>query len=272
MTQPLPLEGVRVLDLTRLLPGPFCTLMLRRMGAQIVKIEPPGGGDWVRFMAPKVGKVSAMFEALNTGKQGLTLDLKHADGAGILKRMAAQADVLVEGFRPGVMDRLGVGWEELRKVNEALTYCAISGYGADGPYAQRAGHDLNYLALAGVLGQAPPKEGPANPLPVQLADVAGGSMNAAIGILAALFDAQRTGKGRFVDVSMTEGAMQFLLPALADHFAGQTPLRAAGLLTGGAACYRVYTTLDNRELSVGSLEPQFWSAFCAAAGRPDLVS
>lgn len=246
--------------------------MLRRMGAEVIKIEPPGGGDWVRFMTPKVGDVSAMFEALNAGKQGLVLDLKNPAGAGVLKRLAASADVLVEGFRPGVMERLGVGWRELRQANPALVYCAISGYGADGPDSQRAGHDLNYLALAGVLGQAAPKQGPASPLPVQLADVAGGSMNAAIGILAALFDAQRTGHGRFVDVSMTEGALQLLLPALGDHFAGATPARGDGLLTGGAACYRVYATADGGELSVGALEPQFWAAFCAAIERPDLVA
>ena len=200
------------------------------------------------------------------------LDLKNPEGAGVLGRLAAKADVLVEGFRPGVMDRLGVGWETLRELNAALVYCAISGYGADGPYALRAGHDLNYLAIAGVLGQVSPAEGPASNLPIQLADVAGGSMNAVIGILAALFDARRTGKGRFVDVSMTEGALQFLLPTLSDLLAGTVPERANGLLTGGAACYRVYLTKDGRELSVGSLEPQFWAALCSAIERPELIA
>lgn len=246
--------------------------MLRRMGAEIVKVEGPAGGDVVRYMSPRVGPTSAMFEALNGGKRGVVIDLKHGAGPGVLKRMAAHADVVVEGFRPGVMDRLGVGYESLRAANEALVYCSISGYGQDGPHARKAGHDLNYLALAGVLGQAGPAgPGLASPMPVQVADVAGGAMNAVIGIVAALFDAQRSGRGRWVDVSMAEGSLQFLLPALADHFAGSTPQRGAGLLTGGAACYRVYRTRDDRELSVASLEPQFWAAMCAALNRPDLA-
>jgi len=262
---------VRVLDLTRLLPGPFCTLLLRRLGADVIKVEPPAGGDWVRFLPPRVGGCSALFEALHAGKRGIVLDLKHADGPAVLRRLVRGADVLVEGFRPGVLDRLGVGFEALSAERPALVWCALTGFGQDGPLAARAGHDLTYSALAGLLGRSGDAGGPPRPFGTQVADL-GGALLAALGTVAALLDARRTGRGRLVDASLTEGALALALPALAPHLAGQPAPRGEGTLDGAAASYRVYETADGRHLAVAPLEPQFWLAFCQAAGRPDLAA
>ncbi len=202
----LPLEGVRVLDLSRLLPGPYATLVLADLGADVVKVEDPEGGDYARWMPPLAGEQSGYFHALNRNKRSLALDLRRPEGSRAMRRIVRRVDVVVESFRPGVMDRLGVGWEALSRENPALVLCSISGYGQQGPYRERAGHDLDYVALAGVLGVNGPPEHPV-PLGVQVADVAGGSWPAVAGILAALLRRKATGRGAHIDVAMAEGAL-----------------------------------------------------------------
>jgi alpha-methylacyl-CoA racemase len=268
----LPLAGVRVLDLTRLLPGPFATMVLADLGADVVKVEPLDGGDWLRVLPPLAGEQSGAFHAVNRNKRSIALDLRRAEGVAAFLRLAARADAVIESFRPGVMDRLGIGWEALRAANARVVLCSISGYGQDGPYAARAGHDLDYVAIAGVLAVNGPPERPL-PLGVQVADVAGGSWPAVAGLLAALLRARATGEGAHVDVSMTEGALALLAMPLAVADARGTPLaRRRELLTGGAACYDVYRTEDGRFVALGALEPKFFAAFCAAVGRPELAS
>ncbi|MSP62996.1 MAG: CoA transferase [Myxococcales bacterium] len=264
-----PLRGLRVLDLSRLLPGPFCTLILSDLGARVDKVEDPHVGDYLRIFPPTKNGLSGRFNALNRDKRSLCLDLKRPDGRAALLRLVEHYDVVVESFRPGVMDRLGVGYAELAARNPRVVMCSISGYGQSGPYRERAGHDLNYVALAGVLAMAGPTGGAPVVPGVQLADIAGGALWGAVGILAALLAAKESGRGRQVDVSMCEGALAFLIPDLGNLDAnGLCPTRSAELLNGGAACYGVYRTSDGRYLSVAPLEPKFWAAFNAAIGRP----
>lgn len=266
----LPLSGLRVLDLSRLLPGPYATLVLADLGADVLKVEAPEGGDYLRWMPPLTGAVSWAFFALNAGKRSLALDLKHPEGAALLKALAAEADVLVESFRPGVMDRLGLGYDALSALNPRLVYCAISGYGQTGPYREHAGHDLDYMALGGAMGLAGPADRAPQVLPVQVADI-GGSLWALTAILAALHARHATGRGRFLDVSMTDGVTGFLTAALAPHLGGGAPppKRGNDVLTGGQASYQVYATQDGRFLAAAPLEPKFWLAFCQKMGRPD---
>jgi crotonobetainyl-CoA:carnitine CoA-transferase CaiB-like acyl-CoA transferase len=267
----LPLAGVRVLDLSRLLPGPYATLVLADLGADVVKLEDPRGGDYVRWMPPLAGEQSGFFHALNRNKRSLALDLRRPEGAGALLRLARRFDVLVESFRPGVMDRLGVGWEALSRENPGLVLCSISGYGQTGPYRDRAGHDIDYVALAGVLAVNGPPEAPL-PLGVQVADVAGGSWPAVAGILAALLRRGATGRGAHVDVAMAEGALSMLALQQAAAEARGSPLRRGReMLNGGGAYYGVYRTRDGRFVALGALEPKFFQAFCAAVGRPELA-
>jgi alpha-methylacyl-CoA racemase len=271
----LPLEGLKVLDLSRLLPGPYATLVLADLGATVDKVEEPEGGDYTRHMPPMKDDTSALFLALNRNKRSLTLDLKSPAGLSALKRLATQYDVLVESFRPGVMDKLGLGFETLAKENPRLIYCSISGYGATGPDRLKAGHDLNYIARSGVLAYGGARGGaPAMP-GVQMADIGGGSLFALVGILAALHERARTGVGRFVDISMTEGSLAFLHMHLGARLmmgAEAGPLqRGAEALNGGYACYGLYRTQDDRWLAVGSLEPKFFGGLCAVLDRPDLM-
>jgi crotonobetainyl-CoA:carnitine CoA-transferase CaiB-like acyl-CoA transferase len=267
----LPLTGLRVLDLTRLLPGPFATLVLADLGADVVKVEEPGGGDWLRDLPPHGGEVSAAFHALNRNKRSIALDLRRSEGAAAFLRLARRADVVVESFRPGVLDRLGVGYEALRREVPRVVLCSITGYGQDGPYARRAGHDLGYLALAGVLGANGTPDAPHAP-GVQVADVAGGAWPAVAGILAALVRRAATGEGGHVDLSMTEGALAMLTLPLGIAWARGTPIsRGRELLTGGAACYAVYRTRDGRFVALAALEPKFFAALCEGVGRPDLA-
>lgn len=267
------LDGLRVLDLSRLLPGPFCTMLLADMGAEVIKVEDARGGDYARYYPPYLDEgFGAFFATINRNKRSIGLDLKDARGVALLTELAASADVLVESFRPGVMERLGCGHEQLAEVNPGLIYCAITGYGQDGPLAARAGHDLNYLALAGVLEQ----NGRAGDAPVtpgfQLADIAGGALYAALGVTSALYRRERTGQGAFVDVSMTEGALSFHLPIHATMSRGEQVERGQGMLTGGVPCYGVYETSDGRHLAVGSLEPKFWMGLVQALGVPELAT
>jgi crotonobetainyl-CoA:carnitine CoA-transferase CaiB-like acyl-CoA transferase len=271
---PPPLAGLRVLDLTRLLPGPFATRVLADLGADVVKVEDPRGGDGLRAYPPVAapGGDGVAFHALNHGKRSLALDLSRPEGREAFLRLAARADVVVESFRPGVLDRLGVGWAALHARTPGLVLCSITGYGADGPYAGRAGHDLDYLALAGVLALSGAPAAPVLP-GVQVADLAGGAWPAVVGVVAALVGRAESGEGTHVEVSMAEGALALLSPWLAAARARGAPLaRGAELLTGAAACYGVYRTRDGRHVALGALEPRFFAAFCAGVGRPALAA
>ena len=265
-----PLSGIRVLDLTRLLPGAYCTQLLADMGADVIKIEEPGAGDYMRLTPPLVDGQSALFNAINRHKRSVALDLKTDRGKHALLRLADTAQVLVEGNRPGVMERLEIGWPLLHKRNPRLVMCSITGYGQDGPYAARAGHDLNYMAIAGGLGLNGPRDGSPVPLAVQVADIGGGGLQPAVEILAALVAVQRGGQGRWIDASMTDGAVGFLALAFAARSAGERVARGDQRLAGRYPCYRVYACKGGGHYSVAALEPKFWHALCMALERPDL--
>ncbi|MDE2764603.1 MAG: CaiB/BaiF CoA-transferase family protein [Gemmatimonadota bacterium] len=262
------LEGVRVLDLSRLLPGPFLTMILADLGADVVKVEEPLRGDYMRDFPPRGDGASGRYLSVNRNKRSVTMDLKDAGERERFLGMAARADVVVESFRPGVVDRLGVGWAALSDRNERIILCSISGYGQTGPYRDRAGHDINYLALAGVLGMSGrDPSGPPELAGVQIADLGGGAMWGAIAILTALIDRDRTGRGEHLDISMTEGALAMLAGEFGIvHAEPAPPTRGTGLLNGGAARYGVYETRDGKYLSVGALEPQFLNRLAGAAG------
>lgn len=273
MTRPGPLAGLKVLDLSRLLPGPYATLVLADLGADVVKVEEPGGGDYLRWFPPLQDDTSVLFRALNRGKRSVALDLRDPAGRADFLALAAKADVVVESFRPGVLARLGLGWDALHALNPALSLLSISGFGQSGPLSQRAGHDVGYLALAGLLSVSGGPEAPAPPH-AQLADVAGGALVGLAGLLAALVERARTGQGRWVDASMTEGVMAPLHLLLAPLLTGTgpAPARGRGLLSGERPCYGVYETADGRHLAIGALEPKFWETFCRAVGREDLAA
>ena len=267
----MPLTGIRVLDLTRLLPGAFCTMLLADMGAEVIKVEDPDKGDYMRWTPPLVDGQSVLFNSLNRNKKSLTLNLKAEAGRDLLLRLVETADVLVEGNRPGVMKRLGLGWDRLHASNPRLVMCSITGYGQDGPFAARAGHDINYMATAGGLGLNGSSGGPPVPLSVQVADIGGGGQQPAVAILGALVAVQRGGEGRWLDVSMTDGAVSWMSLILAARGGGETVARGDQRLAGRHACYRVYACKGDGFYSVGALEPKFWAALCVAVGRPDLV-
>ncbi len=270
------LEGLKVLDLSRLLPGGFCSLLLADFGADVLKVEDTGMGDYVRWAPPHYEGAdpsagSALFLSLNRGKRSIRLNLKEEGGRAVLLRLVGESDVLLESFRPGVMDRLGVGYERLREENPGLVYCAISGYGQDGPCRDRAGHDMNYLGLVGLLGLTGEAGGPPVQAAGQIADLGGGALMAAFGILAALRERDRSGQGQLVDVSMADGALAWLAMVAARHFADATVPRRGGLeLAGAYTCYRPYECSDGW-VSLGALEPKFWQAWCRGVGREDLV-
>jgi len=272
----LPLDGVRVLDLSRLLPGGYCSLLLSDYGADVLKVEDTGLGDYIRWAPPRYDGVepsaaSALFLALNRGKRSIRLDLKVRQGRDVLLRLVREHDVLLESFRPGVLHRLGVGYERLREENPRLVYCAITGYGQDGPDRERPGHDLNYLARGGLLGLSGAAGGPPVPAAGQIADIGGGALMAAFGILAALHERDRSGEGQLVDVSMTRGAQSWLALVAARHFADRAvPRRGELELAGGLPCYRPYACADGW-VTLGALEPKFWLALCAGLDRDDLV-
>ncbi|QDZ27581.1 CaiB/BaiF CoA-transferase family protein [Noviherbaspirillum sp. UKPF54] len=273
MNQPInkPLQGIRVLDLTRLLPGPMATLHLADLGAEVIKIEDPGAGDYARTMGPVRHEVSQFFVAVNRGKQFMRLDLKKEEQREEFLKLAEAADVVVESFRPGVMDKLGVGWEVLKRRNPRLVMCAISGYGQDGPLAQMAGHDINYIGLAGMLEQNVGPDGVPALSNLQVGDLLGGAQAAVQGILAALLGVKMNGCGRFIDVSMTDAVfVHNIMPLVAVNNFGRTAVPGRDLLTGGVPCYNVYRTGDGRFMAVGALELKFWESCCDVLQRPDL--
>ena len=270
------LSGVKVLDLSRLLPGGFCSLLLADFGADVLKVEDTGMGDYVRWAPPfhdgaEDSAKSALFLSLNRGKRSIRVNLKEERGREVLLRLAGEYDVLLESFRPGVLDRLGVGYERLREENPGLVYCAITGYGQDGPYRDRSGHDMNYLGLVGLLGLTGEAEGPPIQAAGQIADLGGGALMAAFGILAALRERDRSGEGQLVDVSMADGSLSWLAMVAAKHFAdGAVPQRGGLELAGRYVCYRPYACSDGW-VTLGALEPKFWQAWCHGVGREDLI-
>jgi len=265
-----PLAGVRVLDLTRLLPGAMATLHLADMGADVIKIEDTEVGDYSRSMGRVREGMSDSFRLLNRNKRAMRLDLKQPLGREAFLRLAERADVVAESFRPGVVARLGVGYDAVSAVNPRIVYCSISGYGQVGPYSQRAGHDINYVGYAGVGDQIGTAESPVVPN-FQIADLLGGALVPAMGILAALLDARSSGKGRYVDVAMTDAALAHaIFPLLGFLEQGKSPSRGTGMLDGGLPCYNVYRTKDGRFMAVGALEGKFWAALCDILGCPEL--
>lgn len=266
-----PLEGIRVLDLTRLIPGPFASLVLADLGATVDKVEDTGGGDYLRHFPPLVAEgYSAGFACLNRGKRSLVLDLKHERGREVFAKLVTGYDVLFEQFRPGVLERLGFGHERLHELNPKLVICSLTGYGQHGPLAHRAGHDLNYLARAGVLGLQGPADGAPQVPGWQMADV-GGALWAVVGILAALMERSRTQKGCHIDIAMSDAVQGFASASFGALLAGVMPPRGNDLLTGGIAPYNTYLSRDGAPMTLAALEPKFWTAFCTAVGiEPDM--
>jgi len=261
-----PLADIRVLDLTRLLPGAICTLMLADLGADVIKIENPDGGDYARWTPPLIDGMGAYFHTTNRNKRSVTLDLKTDDGRAALHKLTASADVLIESFRPGVMTRLGCDYPALRVVNPRLIYVSISGWGQQGEAAKLSGHDLNYVSMAGLIGAMNTPQ----PLGGQIADV-GGAYTAVAGITAALFRRERTGEGAYLDVALSEAALPFVSYAWVEAITQTSDDVPRGVLSGRYACYNIYKSRDGEPIALAALEPRFWENFCAAVERPDLV-
>ncbi len=279
----LPLRGIRVLDLSRLLPGGFCSLLLADFGAEVLKVEDTGMGDYIRWSPPfyegaHESARSALFLSLNRNKRSIRLDLKSDGGREALLRLVREHDVVLESFRPGVLDRLGVGYERMREENPGIVYCAISGYGQDGPKRDASGHDMNYLGLIGLLGLTGELGGEPVQAAGQIADLGGGALMAAFGILAALRERDGgehgagSGEGQMVDVSMADGALSWLAMVAGAYFAdGTVPRRGELPLAGSLICYRPYECADGW-VSLGALEPKFWQAWCRGVGREELIA
>jgi crotonobetainyl-CoA:carnitine CoA-transferase CaiB-like acyl-CoA transferase len=266
-----PLDGIRVLDLTRLLPGAFATLMLAELGAEVIKIEDPRGGDPMRRLPPLVRGRGIYDLLLNRGKKSVALDLRANGSREVLDRLIARSDIVVESFRPGTARRLGVAGPDVRARFPRVIHCAITGYGQDGPYAERPGHDLNYVSVSGFLAADRPND---RELPrMFIADIGAGAMSAVIGMLAALYSRERTGEGATLDVSMHDAALYWvMIPAARDLVDGGADAQGELPTFGAHACYNVYRTKDDRRIALGALEPKFWIAFCEAVGRGDLVT
>ena len=267
-----PLSSLKVLDFSTLLPGPFASLLLADMGAEVLRVESPSRMDLVRVLPPHDGGVSASHAYLNRNKRSIALDLKKPEAVELVKQLVAEYDIVLEQFRPGVMDKLGVGYEALKAINPRLIYVSITGYGQSGPYKDRAGHDINYLALAGLASYTGRRETGPLPLGIQAADIAGGSLHGVIGLLAAVIQRQATGQGQQVDISMTDCAFSLHGMAGAGYLAAGVEPEMENQALNGGSFYDYYRTRDGRWLSVGSLEPQFMQQFCQALGRPELAA
>lgn len=266
-----PLDGIKILDLSRYLPGPFATQFLGDFGAQVIKVEEPGG-ELGRALPPFIEGMGLRFCSVNRNKKSITLNLKKEKGKEIFLKLAEDADVVVDQFRPGVMDRLGLGYNDLNKINRGLIYCSITGYGLSGPWINKGGHDINYLNIAGVSALTIGTNGEPAMSSVQMADLAGGSLYAITGILLALFARTRTGEGQLCDISMLDGALS-LIPYTIGEWAGdgKPPEPGRGFLTGGFAMYNTYKCKDGRYVGLGAIEQIFWKGFCSKIGREDLV-
>jgi len=264
------LKSIKVLDLTRLLPGGYCAMLLGDFGAEVIKIEQPGIGDYIRWMPPYMKKESGLFLAINRNKKSMTLNLKTSQGQEIFYKLVQSADVVLEGFRPGVVKRLGIDYATVKPLNPKVIYCSLSGYGQDGPYRDYVGHDINYIGFGGILGLTGTTQDPIIP-GVQIADLAGGGMLTAIAVLAALFARERIGVGQYIDVAMLDGVVSWLSIHAGKYFVDkEIPIRGDMPLSGGAASYNIYETKDNKWISLGILEKQFWKNLCRVIGREDL--
>jgi len=266
------LKGLKIVDLSRLLPGPYCSMVLADLGAEVIKVEEPAIGDYMRFFPPKINDESLYYLPINRGKKSITLNLKSGKGKEIFKKLVEDADVLIEGFRPGVMEKLGLGYDELKKINSRLIYCAISGFGADSPLKDKGGHDLNYIAYAGILSQTIGIDGkPAIP-GVQIADIAGGAMTAVTSILSAYINCLKNGEGKYIDISMTDGSAALMSTyfTIANFLKKKTSFKK-DWLTGLYPYYNIYETSDGRYVTFGAIEEKFFNNFCKAFGREDLI-
>ncbi|MCY6482850.1 CaiB/BaiF CoA-transferase family protein [Clostridium aestuarii] len=268
----LPLEGIKILDLSRYLPGPLCTQILADFGAEIIKVEQPKTGELGRQLGPFINEESSRFYTVNRNKKSITLDLKKQEGKEIFKKIVTKFDVVVDQFRPGVMERMGLGYDTLKKINEGLIYCSLTGYGLDGPLRDAAGHDLNYLSLAGVTEQIGNCKGKPSISGVQIADTAAGSLYSVIAILLALASRQKTGKGQLCDVAMLDGSITLLAYALGEWSGSKVlPERGNETLTGGYACYHIYETKDEKYVSLGAVEGKFWAEFCERLDKNEYI-
>ncbi|MCX5918940.1 MAG: CaiB/BaiF CoA-transferase family protein [Deltaproteobacteria bacterium] len=267
------LKGIRILDLTLTLPGPYCTHLLADFGAEVIKVENPEvGGDWFRTEKPSIEGWGIRFLDLNRNKKSITLNLKSSKGKEIFSALARTSQVIVEGFRPGVVERLGIDYRRMKEINPRIVYCSISGYGQDGPYRLLAGHDLNYMGYSGILDPQGYADRPPALPSVFVADYSGGGLMAAVGILVALMAAQREGKGQWVDISMFDGVVGLQHAALAELLStGRSPKRGEFWGAGNIPCYSLYETKDGKAISLGPLEPHFWANLCRALGREDFI-
>jgi crotonobetainyl-CoA:carnitine CoA-transferase CaiB-like acyl-CoA transferase len=267
-----PLDGIKVLDITRYLPGPFATQLLADFGAEVIKVEEPNG-ELGRFLPPFIGGLGTRFCAVNRNKKSITIDLKSQQGKEIFKKLALSADIVIEQFRPGVMDKMGLGYNALKELNEGLIYCSITGYGLSGPWVNRAGHDINYLNTSGISALTAGRDGVPVMSSVQIADVAGGSLYAVIGVLLALFHRSRSGKGQIVDISMMDGALSLLAYTVGEWCGkGSVPETGREFLTGGFAMYNTYRCGDGRYAGLGAIEGKFWSGFCTKISRENYIN
>jgi crotonobetainyl-CoA:carnitine CoA-transferase CaiB-like acyl-CoA transferase len=266
-----PLNGIRILDLSRLVPGPYLTQLLADLGAEVIKIETPTAGDYARRAPAKMG-LGKMFEMINQGKKSVAINYRNPRGRDVFLRLAATADVVLENFRPGTAARWKLDYESLRVIKPDIIYCALSGYGQEGPYRNRAGHDINYSAISGALALNAVEGKPPVPYGLTVADL-GGAMLAGIAILGALVGRQRSGQGAYLDIALLDGVLSWMTPqAGAAFFSGVSVTGGTLALHGGLACYNIYETADGKYLSLGALEPTFWSDFCKITGREDLLS
>ncbi|PSR22924.1 MAG: CoA transferase [Sulfobacillus acidophilus] len=266
-----PLAGVRVLDLSRLLPGPFATLLMSDLGAEVIKIEEPQKGDYIREFDPKIGDDSAIHHLVNRGKKSVTLDLKRDRGRALFLELVKTADVVLESFRPGVLDRLQIGFERLRRSNRRIILCSLTGYGQSGPRQHDAGHDINYIGYTGILALNGTGDGIPVVPSVPIADLGGGASMAVVGMLAGLLAQRTTGEAQWIDVSMLDGTASWLPLVLAEYLGSGKVGQKTGVLSGGYACYTTYPTADCRFMAVGAVEAKFWEAFCRQLGLSHLI-
>ncbi len=268
----LPLEGMQVLDLSQMLPGGLCTQILADLGAEVIKIENPRGGDGFRSVPPLIGANGSFFHILNRNKKSITLNIKKPEGREIFLRMAARADVIIENARPGAMKKLCLAYEDIQSLNPKMIYCSLTGFGQTGPYCERPAHDINILAISGILDLLGEKGRPPIVPAIMISGAGGGGINAALGIMSALLRRERTGKGQYLDVSILDGLSPFLALMMSEYLARkEAPVRGESRLGGGHACYNIYETIDGKFLAIGCLEKKFWEELCRCLKREDLI-
>lgn len=267
----LPLENIRVLDISRLLPGAVCTFLLSKLGAEVIKVEERETGDYLRYVPPFIEGKSCYFIFLNKGKKSITLNLKEEKGREIFYELSKKSDVILEGFRPGVVEKLKIDYPTIKNINPQIIYCSLSGYGQTGPYKERSSHDINYISLSGILNLTGKEKEIVIP-PVQIADI-GGALISALTIIASLYKRRETKTGEYIDVAMLDTTFIFSIMIFAKYFADRERIeREKFFLSGGVPCYNIYKTKDERFISIGALELKFWEKFCREIKREDLIS